>query len=231
TPRQTAPSSRRRSTRAAAWSATRAVRVTPARPRRLGLLDREAVHHGARTAGDVVVASACRPADELAADAGRAEDELQDPEVHVALDRPCRRRTDLPEAAGRVDVLEPPAARPGRHVGHAAREKGTAALVVVAVPIEVQDVLGVRGVQGARVAGEDRVTGMDAGRPRGPMAESDDETDVGIGLRLVHDAGARGVAHQGVPVPPVVPRLGIRNEARVAVVEPVPVLTAAAYAR
>src|SRR5438093_12912339 len=108
------------------------------------LLDREAVDHVARITGDVVAASACRPADELATDAGRPEDELRHPEVHVALDRPGRWRTALPEAARRMDVLELPAARPARDVGHAARERRIAALVVVAVPVEVQDVLGVR---------------------------------------------------------------------------------------
>src|SRR5205809_952353 len=128
------------------------------------------------------------------------------------------------------DGSAPRAGKSGR--GRAMQRPRSAALIHDLANVILLDREGVDHV--ARVAGD--VVAAPAGRPADELAadagrpEGDDETNVGIGPRQVHDARARAVAHQGVPVAPVVPRLGIRDEARVAVVEPVPVLAAAAHA-
>ena len=139
-----------------------------------------------------------------------------------AIGRPGGRRAAArPQAAPR-GLLEVGPPGPGRDVGHTALR--IAPLVVVAVTVQVEDVLAVGCSEPVQDALQQRVARVVPRRIGGPVPEGHDEGDRGIALRRVHER--RG---PGIPVgPSPAVGLGVADEADIAVIEPVPVLAGAA---
>ena len=143
--------------------------------------------------------------------------------VERAKCAPRGRRTASGPRAGPVRLLEARASDSGGDERDAALRD--APLVVVAVAVEGEHVLGMAGAEAQQRRQQAGVAGMPAGRQSRPVSEGHDEPDRGIGLSCVHQG-----ANPGGPVGPrgAGEGLGVRDESHAAAVEPVPILAAAA---